>query len=153
MAYESNIITMVGNLTDDPELRFLGSGTPVANFTIASNRTWTDREGQRQEEATFVRVNAWRDLGENVANSLGKGDRAVVIGRLRIRSYETSDGQTRWITEIEADEVAPSLRWAQAQPKKTRGPSAAGQANQSQVRGSDDDDMSQAPAEMDDVPF
>jgi single-strand DNA-binding protein len=143
VAYESNIITMVGNLTDDPELRFLGNGTAVANFTIASNRTWTDREGQRQEETTFVRVNAWRELGENVAASLKKGDRAIVIGRLRIRNFQDREQQTRWITEIEADEVAPSLRWAKAMPEKTRGPSAT------TAPGPD----AQPAEQMDDVPF
>jgi single-strand DNA-binding protein len=146
VAYENNIITMVGNLTDDPELRFLGNGTPVANFRIASNRRWTDRSGQQQEETTFVTVNCWRDLGENVASSLKKGDRAVVIGRLRIRSYDTSDGQTRWVTEIEADEVAPSLRWAVAVPDKSKSGSAS--------RAAAGDGDAQAPApEMDDVPF
>lgn len=152
MAYESNMISMVGNLTDDPELRFLGNGTPVANFTIASNRRWTDREGRQQEETTFVRVNAWRDLGENTAQSLRKGDRAVVLGRLRIRSYENREGQTRWITEIEADEVAPSLRWARATPEKTRGPSATAGSSQDQTTGGEDD-LSQTEPEMDDVPF
>ncbi len=146
MAYESNFITMVGNLTDDPELRFLGSGTAVANFRIASNRRWTDKSGQQQEETTFVTVNCWRDLGENVASSLKKGDRAVVIGRLRIRSYDTSDGQTRWVTEIEADEVAPSLRWAVASPDKSRSGSSS--------RGDTAAGDAQAPEpEMDDVPF
>jgi single-strand DNA-binding protein len=145
VAYESNIITMVGNLTDDPELRFLGNGTAVANFTIASNRNWTDRDGQKQEETTFVRVNAWRDLGENVAGSLKKGDRAIVIGRLRIRSYQDRDDQTRWVTEIEADEVAPSLRWAKAAPEKTRGPSATASTDQPS-------DSSPAP-DLDEVPF
>lgn len=145
MAYESNIITMVGNLTDDPELRFLGNGTPVANFRIASNRRWTDRNGTQQEETTFVTVNCWRDLGENVAASLHKGDRAIVIGRLRIRSYETSDGQTRWVTEIEADEVAPSLRWATASPQKPSDRGSSGQAA--------DPSASAPPPEMDDVPF
>jgi single-strand DNA-binding protein len=121
VAYENNIITMVGNLTDDPELRFTGNGTPVASFRLASNRRWTDRSGEQQEETTFISVNCWRDLGENVANSLRKGDRAVVIGRLRIRDYEDRDKQRRWVTEIEADEVAPSLRWAVARPDKSRG--------------------------------
>ncbi|MGH3441618.1 MAG: single-stranded DNA-binding protein [Nitriliruptorales bacterium] len=144
MAYESNIITMVGNLTDDPELRFLGNGTPVASFRIASNRRWTDREGQQQEETTFVSVNCWRDLGENVAQSLHKGDRAIVIGRLRIRSYEGQDKQTRWVTEIEADEVAPSLRWAAASPEKSRGPSAS-------ASGPTSDQV--PPPDLDEVPF
>lgn len=143
MAYESNFITMIGNLTDDPELRFLGNGTPVANFTIASNRRWTGRDGEQQEETTFVRVNCWRDLGENVASTFHKGDRAIVIGRLRIREYEGSDGQRRWSTEIEADEVAPSLRWAKAEITKTSGSGA----RQSQGPGT------VPPPDMDDVPF
>lgn len=145
MAYESNFITMIGNLTDEPELRFLGNGTPVANFRIASNRRWTDKSGQQQEETTFVSVNCWRDLGENVAQSLHKGDRAIVIGRLRIRSYEGQDKQTRWVTEIEADEVAPSLRWAVARPEKTRGPSASA----SSAQGGDEI----PPPDLDEVPF
>lgn len=114
MAYESNIATMVGNLTDDPELRFTQGGTAVANFTVASNRRYTDRSGQQQEETTFMRANCWRDMAENVAESLHKGDRIIVIGRIRVRNYEDQSGQTKWITEIEADEVAPSLRWARA---------------------------------------
>lgn len=149
MAYESNIITMIGNLTDDPELRFLGSGTAVAKFRIASNRRWTDRDGQQQEETTFIDVNAWRDLGENVASSLKKGDRAIVIGRLRIRSYEGQDKQTRWATEIEADEVAPSLRWAKVDLEKTHGRSSGSSSGQSS-------DQSSAPSpgpDMDEVPF
>lgn len=121
MAYENNFVVMVGNLTEDPQLRFLPSGVPVCNFRIATNRRWTDRDGQQQEETTFVNVNAWRGLGENAAETLHRGDRVVVIGRLRIRSYDDQQGQTRWVTEIEADEVAPSLRWARATITKVRG--------------------------------
>ncbi|MBW3577297.1 MAG: single-stranded DNA-binding protein [Actinobacteria bacterium] len=147
MAFESNIITIIGNLTDDPELRFTGAGVAVCSIRVATNRRWTGRDGREQEETTFVTANAWRDLAENVANSLHKGDRAVVIGRLRIRSYDDRDGQTRWVTEIEADEIAPSLRWAVARPEKTRGPSAS--------RSDESGDWSAASTtpEMEDVPF
>jgi single-strand DNA-binding protein len=125
MAFESNYVTMIGNLTDDPELRFTSGGTPVCGFRIASNRRFTDRSGQQQEETTFMNVNVWRDLAENVAESLKKGDRAIVIGRLRVRSYDAADGQTKWVTEIEADEVAPSLRWAKAAVTRNSGGSSS----------------------------
>ena len=108
MAFESNIITVIGNTTDAPELRFTQGGHAVATLTVAHNHK---RGEGKDDETTFVRVNCWRDLAENVAESIGKGDRVVVIGRLRIRSYD-KDGETKWITEVEADEVAPSLRWA-----------------------------------------
>ena len=144
MAFESNFASMIGNLTDDPDLRFLGNGTPVCNFRIASNRRYTDREGQTQEETTFMNVVAWRELGENVAESVSKGDRVVVLGRIQVRSYEGQDGQTRWVTEIQADEVAPSLRWATAKPEKSRSSSS---------RGGGGDQGSPPPPDMDDVPF
>ena len=115
MTYHENLTVFVGNLTDDPELRFTPSGVAVANFTLASNRRWKDSSGQQQEEATFMRVNVWQDQAENVAESLHKGERVVVIGRLQVRSYEDSNGVTKWVTEIVADEVAPSLRWARAE--------------------------------------
>lgn len=147
MAYESNIATMVGNLTDDPELRFTPSGAAVANFTVASNRRYTNRAGEQQEETTFMRVNCWRDMAENVAESLHKGDRAIVIGRIRVRSYEDQSGQTKWITEIEADEVAPSLRWARASISKSSGGSSGGGG------GGGGGSYSPPPPSDDDVPF
>ncbi len=119
MAFESNFITFVGNLTDDPELRYTGGGTPVATLRVASNRRWTGRDGQQQEETTFMNVNAWRDLAENASESLNKGDRVIVIGRVKVRSYENKENQTVWVTEIEADEIAPSLRWAKASAQRT----------------------------------
>lgn len=145
MAFESNYVTMIGNLTDDPELRFTSGGTPVCGFRIASNRRFSDKSGQQQEETTFMNVNVWRDLAENVAESLKKGDRAVVIGRLRVRSYDASDGQTKWVTEIEADEVAPSLRWAKASVSRNSGGSSAS-SNSEGVGGP-------PPPSDDDVPF
>lgn len=149
MAYESNIATMVGNLTDDPELRFTPSGAAVANFTVASNRRYTDRSGQQQEETTFMRVNCWRDMAENVAESLHKGDRAIVIGRIRVRSYDDQQGVTKWITEIEADEVAPSLRWARANVNKSSGSSSSSGGGGGGGGGS----YSPPPPSDDDVPF
>lgn len=125
MAFESNFITFIGNLTDDPDLRFTQNGAPVASFRVASNRRFNDRNGNQQEETTFLSVNCWRDLAENAAESLKKGDRVVVIGRVRVRSYENRDGQTVWTTEIEADEIAPSLRWARAQVARTSGGSSS----------------------------
>jgi single-strand DNA-binding protein len=144
MAYESNFITMIGNLTDDPELRFTQGGVPVCNFRIASSRRFTDRQGNQQEETVFMTVNLWRDMAENVAESLRKGDRAIVIGRVKVRSYENREGQTVWVTEIEADEVAPSLRWARAKVDKTSGSSASG--------GGGTPDTAPPPSD-DDVPF
>ena len=144
MAFESNFITFIGNLTEDPDLRFTGGGTPVATLRVASNRRFTDRSGQQQEETTFLNVNAWRDLAENAAESLSKGDRVVVIGRVRVRNYENQQGQTVWVTEIEADEIAPSLRWARAEVNRTSGSSA----------GSGDGGSDAAPPPSDDdVPF
>ena len=146
MAFESNIITFIGNLTDDPDLRFTQGGAPVASFRVASNRRYTDRSGNQQEETTFLNVNAWRDLGENAAESLKKGDRVVVIGRVRVRSYENREGQTVWTTEIEADEIAPSLRWAQAVVTRTSSGSSAN-------AGASAASSASPPPSDDDVPF
>ncbi|HSK24810.1 MAG TPA: single-stranded DNA-binding protein [Egicoccus sp.] len=145
MAFESNFITFIGNLTDDPELRFTGGGAAVATLRVASNRRFTDRAGQQQEETTFLNVNCWRDLAENAAESLHKGDRVIVIGRVRVRSYDNAQGQTVWVTEIEADEIAPSLRWARAQVARTSGSSGGG--------GNSGGDFAPPPPSDDDVPF
>ena len=85
MAFESNYVTFIGNLTDDPELRYTQGGTPVATIRLASNRRWNDRDGQQQEETTYLNVTCWRDMAENVAESFHKGDRAIAIGRLKVR--------------------------------------------------------------------
>jgi single-strand DNA-binding protein len=114
-----NFTVQVGNLTDDPELRFTQNGTPVANFRLAVNQRVKQDDGSwRDGEASFFKVNVWRDQAENVAESLGKGNRAVVLGRLRSRSWETPEGEKRTSTEIDADEVAPSLKWAIAKPER-----------------------------------
>jgi len=145
VAFESNFITFIGNLTDDPELRFTQGGAPVTTFRIASNRRFNDRSGAQQEETTFMNVNCWRDLAENAAESLSKGDRVLVIGRVRVRSYENREGQTVWTTEIEADEIAPSLRWARASVSRT-GASGGGASARS-------GDSAAPPPADDDVPF
>ena len=106
MAFESNYVTFIGNLTDDPELRYTQSGAAVTTIRLASNRRWTGRDGQEGEETTYLNVNAWREMAENIAETFSKGDRAIAIGRLKVRSYENREGQTVWVTEIEADERA-----------------------------------------------
>jgi single-strand DNA-binding protein len=127
MATENQIV-VVGNLTDDPELRYTPNGAAVANFRVAvSRRVKDDATGQwKDAETSFFRVNAWRSLGENVAESLTRGSRVVVVGRLRSRSWETPEGDTRSATEIEADEIGPSLRWATAKIEKTQRSSSGG---------------------------
>jgi single-strand DNA-binding protein len=115
-----NVITIVGNLVDDPELRYTPSGTAVANVRVAVNRRVRNKETNEWEDALdgYFRINVWRDQAENVAESLTRGTRVMVSGRLMSRSYEDKEGQTRWVTEIEADEVCPSLRWATAKVSK-----------------------------------
>jgi single-strand DNA-binding protein len=109
-------VTIVGNLTRDPELRFTPSGAPVTTFGVAVNRRWQNRDNQNWEESTsFFNVTCWRDLAQNVSESLEKGSRVMVSGRLDQRSWETQDGDKRSVVEIVADEVGPSLRWATAE--------------------------------------
>lgn len=119
MANETTL-TVVGNLTADPELRYTNSGTPVANFTVASTpRTFDKASGQwRDADALFMRCNIWREPAEHVAESLTRGDRVVVTGRLRQRSFETQQGDKRTVIELEVDEVGPSLRYATAKAVK-----------------------------------
>ena len=113
-----NQITLVGNLTDDPELKITSGGAAVVNFRLAVTPRVRDGESWRDGETSFFRINVWRQLAEHVADSLSKGDRAVVIGRLKSRSWETPEGDKRSVVEVEADEVAPSLRWAIAKPER-----------------------------------
>ncbi|HMQ27918.1 MAG TPA: single-stranded DNA-binding protein [Acidimicrobiales bacterium] len=110
-----NTVNIVGNATRDPELRFTPSGQAVASFGVAVNRRWQNRQTQEWEEAvSFFDVTCWGQLAENVAESVQKGTRVVVDGRLDQRSWETEQGDKRSKVEIVADEVAPSLRWATA---------------------------------------
>ena len=114
-------VTITGNLTDDPELKHTPNGNLVANFRLAVTARVRDGEGWRDGETSFFRVNVWRQLAEHVAESLSKGDRAVVIGRLKSRSWETPEGDKRTVVEVQAEEVGPSLRWATATPERTAG--------------------------------
>ncbi len=124
-----NHVSIVGNLTRDPELRFTPSGQATAGFGVAVNRRWQNRQSQEWEEATsFFDVVCWGQLAENTAQSLGRGSRVVVSGRLDQRSWENPEGERRSKIEITADEVAPSLRWATVQITKNerRGPDGGG---------------------------
>ena len=107
-------VTLVGNLTREPELRFTQSGQAIATLGIAVSRRY-QQNGEWQEKTSFFNVTAWGQLGENAASSLSKGSRAIVTGRLEQRSYETQDGEKRSVVEVVADEIGPSLRWATAQ--------------------------------------
>lgn len=110
-------ITVIGNLTADPELRFTGSGAAVCNFTVASTPRQFDKQQNEwvDQETLFMRCSVWREAAENVAESLTKGTRVIVQGRLKVRSYETKEGERRTSTELEVDEVGPSLKYASAQ--------------------------------------
>ena len=129
MAQGDTPITLVGNLVADPELRYTPSGAAVANFRVASTPRRFDSQSNQwvDGEALFLACNIWRQAAENVANSLTKGDRVIVQGRLRQRSYDTREGEKRTVYEIEVDEVGPSLRYATSQVTKT--PRQGGQGN------------------------
>jgi single-strand DNA-binding protein len=114
-----NQVTIVGNLTDDPELRYTPNGAAVVNFSVAVTPRMRDEGGGWKDgDTSFFRCNAWRNLAENVAESLTRGSRVIVTGRLRQRSWETQDGEKRSVVEIEADEIGPSLRWATAKVER-----------------------------------
>jgi single-strand DNA-binding protein len=114
----ANTITLIGNLTRDPELRYTTGGRGVASFGLAVNRRY-QQNGEWQEQTSFFNIVCWGELGENAAATLTKGSRAIVAGRLEQRSWETQDGEKRSVVEVIADEVGPSLRWAQAQVERT----------------------------------
>jgi single-strand DNA-binding protein len=115
-----NTVTMVGNLTDDPELRYTPQGAAVANFRIAVNHRFKDAAGNWQDgETSYFRINCWRQLAENIAESLTRGSRVIVTGRLKMRQWESQEGEKRSVVEIEADEIGPSLRFATAKVEKT----------------------------------
>lgn len=139
MAGETTL-TVVGNLTGDPELRFTNSGVAVTNFTVASTPRFYDRQAGewKDGEALFLRCTIWRQAAENVAESLSKGARVVVQGRLRQRSFETREGEKRTVVELEADEVGPSLRYATAKVNKVSRASAGGTGEPGGVLAGDD---------------
>ena len=144
MAGETQI-TVIGNLTRDPELRFTPNGAAVANFTVASTpRTFDRASGEwRDGEAMFLDCSVWRQYAENVAESLHKGTRVIVTGRLKARSFETREGEKRTVFEIDVDEIGPALRYATAQVTRTTGGQSGGgqggswQGNQSSDSGGD----------------
>ncbi|MGP5257109.1 single-stranded DNA-binding protein [Glutamicibacter sp. BW77] len=116
------VITVIGNLTADPELRFTPSGSAVANFTIASTPRTFDRQSNewKDGEALFLRASVWREAAENVAETFTKGMRVIAQGRLRSRSYDTKEGERRTVMELEVDEIGPSLRFASAKVTRTQ---------------------------------
>lgn len=133
MAGETTI-TVIGNLTSDPELRFTPSGSAVANFTIASTPRTFDRQSNewKDGETLFLRASVWREAAENVAESLTKGMRVIVNGRLKSRSYETKEGEKRTVIELEVDEIGPSLRYANAKVNRTQRSGGGGAGNGAQ---------------------
>lgn len=134
------IITVVGNLTADPELRFTPSGAAVTNFTVASTPRTFDKNTQEWQdgEALFLRCNAWRQMAENVAESLTRGARVVVVGRLKQRNWEDKEGNKRTSFELDVDEVAPSLKYATAKVSKAnRGDGGGGFGGGASSGGSD----------------
>jgi len=153
-------ITVVGNLTGDPELRFIASGAAVANFTVASTPRTFDRQSNewKDGETLFMRCSLWREAAENVAESLTKGMRVIVTGRLVSRSWETN-GEKRTVTEMQVDEVGPSLRYATAKVTRTQRSGGSGGGNfgggggsSAPAGGSANDPWASAPA-SDEPPF
>lgn len=141
------VVTVIGNLTEDPALRFTPSGAAVANFTVASTPRMYDKNTQQWKdgEALFMRCNIWRQAAENVAESLIRGARVIVSGRLKQRSYETRDGEKRTVVELEVDEIGPSLRYATAKVNKaSRGNDGGGFGGGSSATA--DDPWGSAPA-------
>ena len=123
------VITVIGALVADPELRFTPTGAAVANFTVASNSRVFDRQANewKDGEALFLRCTIWREAAENVAESLTRGTRVIVTGRLKQRSYETREGEKRTVVELEVDEIGPSLRYSTAKVNRAaRGGSSGG---------------------------
>jgi single-strand DNA-binding protein len=122
MAAGDIIVTVVGNLTNDPELRFTPSGAAVASFTVASSSRYLDKQSNewKDSDPVFMRCSVWRQYAENVAESLQKGMRVIVQGRLKQRSYETREGEKRTVVEMEVDDVGPALRYATAKVNRVQ---------------------------------
>lgn len=143
------VITIIGNLTNDPELRFTPSGAAVANFTVASTPRTFDRNSNEWKDGNtlFMRCSVWREAAENVAESLTRGTRVVVTGRLSQRTYQAKDGTDRTVVELEVDEVGPSLRYATTKVNKTQRGGAGGGYGGNQSRpGHEGNGGSQVPA-------
>jgi single-strand DNA-binding protein len=145
-----NSVTLVGNVTRDPELRYTASGQAMAKFGLAVNRRWQNRQTQAWEEATsFFDIVAWREMAENIGESVQKGARVLVTGRLEQRSWESQEGDKRSTVEVVADEVGPSLRWATASVVKNERRSGDGASGSSPSRPSGDP----GPSYADEEPF
>ena len=149
------VITVVGNLTDDPELRFTSSGAAVANFTVASTPRFFDKQTNewKDGDALFLRCSIWRQAAENVAESLNKGSRVIVQGRLKQRSYETREGERRTVYELDVDEVGPSLRYATAKVSKVTRSGGGFGGGSAPAAAPAEDPWASAPAADDEPPF
>jgi single-strand DNA-binding protein len=149
-----NQVTLTGNLTDDPELRFTPSGVAVASFRLAVDQRVWDTDGWKDGESSYFRVNVWRDQAEHVSRSLQKGARCVVVGRLKSRSWETPEGQRRSAVEVDAEEVGMSMRFAPvevaADGAKAKQPAPAKNGGNGSRRGRQ---PAKAAAGMDQAPF
>ena len=119
-------VTIVGNLTDDPEVTFTPNGAAVCNFRLAVTARIKDGDAWKDGDTSFYRITAWRGLAEHIGDSLAKGNRVIVVGQLRARSWETPEGDKRTVVEVQAEEVGPSLRWAIAKPERATNGSAKG---------------------------
>lgn len=126
----SSPVTVTGNITQDPEMRFMPSGAGKLSFAVACSHFWTDQSGEKQEKTSFLNVVAWRNLAEDAANVLQKGMRVVVTGRLEQRSYADKDGNNRSIVEISADDIAISARSIESVVRRKRNPDAGGKGGQ-----------------------
>lgn len=145
-------LTIIGNLTDSPELRFTPAGAAVANFTVASTPRTFDRNKNEwvDGDALFMRCNIWREAAENVAESLTRGSRVIVSGRLKQRSYETREGEKRTVVELEVDEIGPSLKYATAKVNKADRKSGAARTTTAATQ---DDPWGSPPANDSEAPF
>jgi len=144
----NNSVTLVGNLVDDPELRFTPNGVAMARVRFAVNRRYQDRNNEWQEETSFFGGTCWRDMAENVAESLQKGMRIIVTGRLEQRSWETQDGEKRSMIEVRIDDIGPSVRWATA--SVTRTPRSSGGGDWAGNQGGGGGSVPPAPVARDD---
>ncbi|HZB58597.1 MAG TPA: single-stranded DNA-binding protein [Actinomycetota bacterium] len=153
-----NQVTLTGNLTDDPELRFTPNGVAVANFRLAVDQRVWDTDGWKDGESSYFRVNVWRDQAEHVSRSLHKGARCVVVGRLKSRSWETPEGQRRSAVEVDAEEVGMSMRFAPAaQPAEAATAEPAAPAKATPAKAGNGSRRGRQPAKAaagrDEVPF
>jgi single-strand DNA-binding protein len=155
MAAGDIIVTVVGNLTNDPELRFTPSGAAVASFTVASSSRYMDKQTNewKDSDPVYMRCSVWRQYAENVAESLQKGTRVIVQGRLKQRSYETREGEKRTVVEMEVDDVGPALRYATAKVNRVQRQGAGLGEGGGQAAAPSDDPWATGPAASDEPPF